>query len=394
MWSFRYWHSAAGRFAAVTSLVPILIVVALSLVFANTAVWAQCGSCSGGSSGHSQHGSSSHDAATDHSSHADHGMPGYGGGADGTLVRQPREAPHGGQITATEWHHFEAVYTPKETRIFVYSPSMQRMDTRGVRGQLVMQVRGNPQLFRYPVKEAADGPGMHYLSVPVDVSRIRDGDMLVTYDLSNLPFREEPKVQFSQLFALTRAPGAVPGPRTAVPNSPAAVRVVALTDADRPLIARQRTCPVLGSALGDHGDPVKLLVHGQPLFVCCQGCIDKIKQNPDRYVQKASSAPVVRQPQAHSQYGRPMASLSDMEHAGPPRAPQILVTKATVADQGAIRAQKTCPVMNTQLGSHGTPVKILVDGKPLFVCCQGCVNKVKKTPDLYLAKIAKPVRRF
>ncbi|MBL7042019.1 MAG: hypothetical protein ISR77_25520 [Pirellulaceae bacterium] len=287
MWIHRYWHPAVVRFAAVTNLVPVLIIVTLMLVSASTNAWAQCGGgCSTGSSGCSQHGSSGHDVASDHSAHADHRMPGYEGSADATSVRQPREAPHGGQITTTEWHHFEAVYTPKETRIYVYSPSMQRMDARGVRGQLVMQVRGNPQLFRYPVKEATDGPGMNYLTVPVDVSRIRDGDMLVTYDLTNLPFREEPKVQFSQLFALTRAPGAVPGPRTAVPNSAAAVRVVALADVDRPLIARQRTCPVLGSALGDHGEPVKLLVHGQPLFVCCQGCVNKVKETPDLYLAK------------------------------------------------------------------------------------------------------------
>lgn len=290
MWSFRYLRSAVGRIAAVTKLVPVFIVVALVLVFAGTSAWAQCGGggCSTGSSGCSQHASSDHGTASDHSAHAGHDMPGYGDRADGTLVRRPRGAPHGGQITATEWHNFETVYTPKETRIYIYSPSMQRMEVRGVKGGIAMQVRGNPQLFRYPVKEAADGPGMSYLSVPVDVSRIRDGDMLVTYDLSNLPFREEPKAQFSQVFALTRAPGAVPGPQTAPPNSPEAVRVVALTDADRPLIARQRTCPVLGSALGGHGDPIKLLVHDQPLFVCCQGCVNKVKENPHLYLAKLS----------------------------------------------------------------------------------------------------------
>lgn len=55
-------------------------------------------------------------------------------------------------------------------------------------------------------------------------------------------------------------------------------------------IARQRVCPVTGAALGSMGDPVKLLVGGQPLYLCCKGCLSKVQSNPLGYLQKANQA--------------------------------------------------------------------------------------------------------
>jgi hypothetical protein len=45
--------------------------------------------------------------------------------------------------------------------------------------------------------------------------------------------------------------------------------------------------------------------------------------------------------------------------------------------------------MDTPLGSMGEPVKLLVGGKPIFLCCQGCVPKVRSEPNKYLAAVAK-----
>ena len=44
-----------------------------------------------------------------------------------------------------------------------------------------------------------------YLVAPVDLTRIRDGDMMVTINLVNLPLPHHPDYQFVQTFALTRA---------------------------------------------------------------------------------------------------------------------------------------------------------------------------------------------
>ncbi len=39
------------------------------------------------------------------------------------------------------------------------------------------------------------------------------------------------------------------------------------------------------------------------------------------------------------------------------------------------------------LGSMGGPIKVLIDGSSLYLCCQGCVAKVKAAPEKYLAKV-------
>jgi len=90
---------------------------------------------------------------------------------------------------------------------------------------------------------------------------------------------------------------------------------------------------VMDTALGDHGRPIKLYVGKQPLYVCCKGCINKVKKNPEFYLRKAQGG------------GGAKAATAP---------PAITVAKATAADQRAIRAQGVCPVTKIRLGDHGT----------------------------------------
>lgn len=48
--------------------------------------------------------------------------------------------------------------------------------------------------------------------------------------------------------------------------------------------------------------------------------------------------------------------------------------------------QKWCPVTGNPLGSMGVPVKITLRGRPVFLCCRGCVGKAKREPDETLKK--------
>ena len=57
-----------------------------------------------------------------------------------------------------------------------------------------------------------------------------------------------------------------------------------------------------------------------------------------------------------------------------------------VSDAMLISLQKTCPVTGKPLGAMGKPPKIMVKGKPLFVCCEPCSAKLKDKPDEYLAR--------
>jgi hypothetical protein len=61
------------------------------------------------------------------------------------------------------------------------------------------------------------------------------------------------------------------------------VSLAALDQGDQPGIARQRVCPVTGAKLGSMGDPIKVLVRDKPLYLCCAGCVAKVKESPDKY---------------------------------------------------------------------------------------------------------------
>jgi hypothetical protein len=48
---------------------------------------------------------------------------------------------------------------------------------------------------------------------------------------------------------------------------------------------RQRTCPVTGDPLGGMGKPIKVSVTGRTVFVCCEGCVDAVKNDPAAYLK-------------------------------------------------------------------------------------------------------------
>jgi Cu(I)/Ag(I) efflux system membrane fusion protein len=59
---------------------------------------------------------------------------------------------------------------------------------------------------------------------------------------------------------------------------------------DRTLAERQKFCVVLPkSRLGAMGPPVKLLIKGQPVFLCCEGCRAKALADPDATLKKATA---------------------------------------------------------------------------------------------------------
>ncbi|MHC4398940.1 MAG: hypothetical protein ACYTG0_04600 [Planctomycetota bacterium] len=300
-------------------------------------------------SSHKNTGGHDHGAHATAHQHADHQQS---QSRPASIVSQP---PHGGQVHATKFQYFEAVYLPRETRVYLYGADQRPMSARKVQGQIAMQVRGYEKTYRYPLKYIAGGTGgQECLSAAVDVSRVRDGDMTVSFHLASLPYQQEPQVAFSQTFALTQARPTV--------------TVARLAESDRPAIAKQRVCPVSGGQLGTMGTPVKLLVGNQPIYLCCQGCIGKVRANPKKFVAKPAAA--ARQPAQGS-------------------TTELSMTKATAADQAAIQAQGACPVMNARLGSMGTPIKVTRGGQSLFLCCQGCVSKVEKNPDHYFARAAR-----
>jgi hypothetical protein len=59
-----------------------------------------------------------------------------------------------------------------------------------------------------------------------------------------------------------------------------------LTPDDRALAEKQVICPVSSEPLGSMGTPIKVAVQGRNVFVCCEGCINELKNNFVKYQDK------------------------------------------------------------------------------------------------------------
>jgi Cu(I)/Ag(I) efflux system membrane fusion protein len=59
-----------------------------------------------------------------------------------------------------------------------------------------------------------------------------------------------------------------------------------LSPEDRALAEKQKICPVSGEPLGSMGKPYKVTVEGRDVLLCCQGCEEEIKENPEKYLAK------------------------------------------------------------------------------------------------------------
>ncbi len=77
------------------------------------------------------------------------------------------------------------------------------------------------------------------------------------------------------------------------------------------------------------------------------------------------------------------------DHAahGPADEVQVTLAKLSVEDRKLAETQKTCPVGGGALGSMGVPPKVDIDGREVFVCCEGCIEELKENSDKYLAQL-------
>ena len=73
----------------------------------------------------------------------------------------------------------------------------------------------------------------------------------------------------------------------------------------------------------------------------------------------------------------------DADHGEIERA----LAKLSPADRAAAEQQKMCPVLDEPLGSMGTPIKLHVQGRDVFICCEGCEEDLRDDPAKYFAKL-------
>lgn len=147
-----------------------------------------------------------------------------------------------------------------------------------------------------------------------------------------------------------------------------------LNAADRRLAEAQEICPVTEVRLGSMGmgTPVKLQIDGRTVFICCEGCRDGWVKDPDKYfkILDAYTVGKFQKPELtgaqRDEIRKAMESLSD-------------------EDRKLAEAQEICPVTEVRLGSMGmgTPVKLQIGERTVFICCEGCRDGWIKDPDKY-----------
>lgn len=268
-------------------------------------------------------------------SHAEHAM---------AEKPEPREeGPHGGTLSTVGDVKVETTIEPGGIRLFAYNAAGQPLDLRSVRGVATLQLKGDAKRYRYDLyPETRQDQSAESLAVSVDLSQVSGQPGELTFQLAGLTGNSRRPATFSTEFM---------GPLSEAQQTAAA-------------IAEQKVCPVSGQPLGSMGDPIAVSQGEQTIYVCCAGCVAKVKADFAMYLEKL--------------------------------APQIVAAPATTADSEAIKLQKTCPVTDAPLGSMGTPIKVTGLERDVYLCCQGCLNKLKSEPDKYLAKlpplpVAKPV---
>lgn len=134
-----------------------------------------------------------------------------------------------------------------------------------------------------------------------------------------------------------------------------------LSPDDRKRAEAQRFCPMMvHSRLGAMGTPIKVPVNGKPVFVCCKECVDDAMKGGAATLETAQK-------------------LTDAS---------AMLAKLPAKERAVAEAQKYCAIANKNfLGSMGVPAKVRIDGKPVYLCCKGCLGKAQANPAVTLAKV-------
>ncbi|MBI2480169.1 MAG: hypothetical protein HYV60_16520 [Planctomycetia bacterium] len=81
----------------------------------------------------------------------------------------------------------------------------------------------------------------------------------------------------------------------------------------------------------------------------------------------------------HAEHGA--SGQTDMERM------KAELAKLSPQDAASAEKQHMCPVSGEMLGAMGAPQKVDVNGRNVWICCDGCKDQLLEKPDEYLAKL-------
>ncbi len=129
------------------------------------------------------------------------------------------------------------------------------------------------------------------------------------------------------------------------------------------------------------------LVLGSGMFFVFTGCnptkSDSFTSAPPNSEFESSNHDQMDHDHGDHDHGSDSAGKSDME-----KMTETLVHFSEEDRQSAIK-QHFCPVSGEMLGTMGAPEKVEVDGQSVWICCDGCKDKLLADPQKYLDKLNK-----
>ncbi len=153
---------------------------------------------------------------------------------------------------------------------------------------------------------------------------------------------------------------------------------------DRKIAEKQQFCPILSeNKLGAMGVPIKVMLDDQPVFLCCDGCKKQAQDHPQETLAKVQKLKEGKSRSSGGATAPPAAQKKDPEA-------KILAALAKLSDtdRNLAAEQRFCVVLpKNRLGSMGPPVKLDIDGKPVFLCCEGCRDDALADPEATLKKV-------
>ncbi len=138
-------------------------------------------------------------------------------------------------------------------------------------------------------------------------------------------------------------------------------------------------------------------VDGKKYLFCCPPCVDEFVRMakeepenlrlPEEYVQgeKGAGRNLNGGKKKESRSSNPTSSTAGLD----PEIAAALAGLDTI-DRPLADSQKYCAVAtDSLLGSMGTPVKVQVEGRTVFLCCDGCKSRALRNAEKTLATVAK-----
>ena len=159
-----------------------------------------------------------------------------------------------------------------------------------------------------------------------------------------------------------------------------------LSRVDRQFAEAQRFCPVLNTRLGAMGMPVKIVLEGQPVFLCCKSCVKEAREHSSRILARVAELKAATTAGASDPAPKTTAApITTVQHDPEVEAN---LAKLSLEDRQLAEVQKFCAVRrNSVLGKMGVPFKVMIQGQPVFLCCDGCEERAREHPEQTLATL-------